>query len=82
MYVLPGYPSYRRGYPLGCRSTDTPRYATDFTAILAYSTLELPYRLVGHKVIGLSKRILNYALSCVWSDDPFIYGVYGGVYVP
>ena len=41
-------PCYRRGYPLGCRSTDTPRYATDFTAILAYSTLELPYRLVGH----------------------------------
>ena len=44
------YPSYRRGYPLGCRSTDTPRYATDFTSILVYSTLKFTYRLAGHKL--------------------------------
>ena len=51
--------------PLGCRSTNTPRYAINFADILRYSSLEFTYRLIGHKVIGLSKRILNYALSCV-----------------
>ena len=68
---------------MGCRSTNTPRYATDFTSILASPTLESTYRLVGHEVIADCFFMLN--APHVWyvnfASEMKVFGLVGGVRV-